>query len=975
MMDFMDTVKKPQLDWENETVFKDTVLGYINVPKAMARYLIDHEIFQRLQDVAQTGMETLYPGATHNRFCHSIGVYHLAKMAFRCFQQNVQRQHGEEIYTKVADSRASCERVWNRWRFLFESAALLHDCGHSPLSHSLEFLYDVGRSTQDAACLTKRCDEMLWGMFEGSPNFQDNFYSKGDEDGEDDQKRQLKNAYGAPHERMSAYLLIHPNGYRPALGTLIHDQLTYFDITHPELEGSAPDYGEAELFSDLEFMVRAIIGCPYDENSHFWGEEENHREIVYQLRNCVISLLHGTIDVDNIDYSIRDATSSGYKSAQVDYERLLKAETIALSFDHREKGLELRGEPFDHSLLLSSFVSEKITDETLDLSISGSATILVEWDGGKKDAQAGFRVIGTMAEDDETSGEKENQRVLHLKPGSSAHLQLKSGTLKITPRDADKNKGTQVYIRSKCLRGVIHGIIFTGNHSPKAPSGGKDLDAKIRQGKLRISSAFHKSALSVIQGALDATNFESRWIYSHHVTTYNNNFLSVFLLEMCADYYFEKDYSNLLNRLGQILEFYPRYLHETVPPVPAGIVEHQLSGTKKILQSVCRNLENQMKDQRGERVKDWLDEYPDLKNPELPQTLPNFSLNSNLEMYSLLLDAACKLGRPMPPIDNAIYGRLQGRLFATLAEIVRALRRLPTELPKGKPLQPWELEAFHADRRWVNNYNGYTMGMETMKAMLGMPDRNIVNGQSFYHTSDSNLRSMYHSLAQNASSEDKENYRDLMDAIRQSESRRYLKTMWKSHAEFHFYIQGWKQSWLERPEHGDSLVQRLFYGPDTPCSPKDGDILYMYFSDYSIKRYDGRLNQLWDDIKKTFHLDILVYVPQKIRHKTLEGNTTYIVWKNRIVTLSDLGLQASEAPSTQYFYLYYHLAENGEAGEARQELDVCDFMDFLEERLTQLENSSSPDDAYGDSNDPEKGRSGTEPTGNLDQNSSDHAQR
>lgn len=912
--------KVSKLDWDNLTVFKDSVLGYINVPKALVDKLIDHSIFQRLQDVAQTGMEFLYPGATHNRFCHSIGVYHLGKMGFRCFQQNVQRQHGEEIYRQVASSPAACERVWNRWRLLFELAALLHDCGHSPLSHSLEFLYNVGRSS-------KRCDQILCELLQNSPCFQRDFYSK------NDGAHTLKNAYGAPHERMSACMLMRQDGYRTELKELIQDQLIYFNTTHPELEDSSSDYGESEFFSDLEFMVRAIIGCPYKEDSHFWGEEEHHREIVYQLRNCIINLLHGIIDVDNIDYSIRDASSSGYKSAQVDYERLLKAETIALSYDHKD-GLVLHDEPFDNSLLLFSFISDKVEKKPLDLVVSGSVTVQVEWDDRVKESPEGFSMTGTMIEDDDVSGRKDNQRVIHLRHGSSAHLHLESGTLKIMPRDADKELGTQVYIRSGCLSGLVKGIIFAGNHLSLSQNREESLDDRIRRGKLRISPAFHKSALSVIQGALDATNFESRWIYSHHVTTYNNNFLSVFLLEMCADYYFEKSYKNLLKRLNRILKTYPRFLGGLTQSVDERMVELKLSDAREELLSVREKLGN------------GIDAYPILKNSELPKELPNFSSLGSLEIYSLLLDAFCKMCKTMPLIGNEFHSRLNNQPCATLEAVIQALRSLPTEFRCGEPLDHWEKVSFDEDRAWVKNFNAYPMGMEIMKAMIGMPECQMINGRSFFRISDSDLRSMYRSLAQNATDKERDDYSDLMEAIEQSETRCYLKTMWKSHAEFHFYIHGWKQDWLKRPEDGRSLLQRLFDTMDAPHDPENGDILYMYFSDCAVRGHNQAINDFWNEIKEKFSLNILVYVPQKIRHKELKSDQTYVIWKSRVVTLADIGIQASHAPSYQYFYLYYRLTDEK---EQNGELDVCAFMDFLRKKLLEMEKEKPSPDTYGES--------------------------
>lgn len=51
--------------------------------------LIDSAEFQRLRNIRQTGYEALYPSALHNRFVHSMGVYHLGKKAIHCFKKNV----------------------------------------------------------------------------------------------------------------------------------------------------------------------------------------------------------------------------------------------------------------------------------------------------------------------------------------------------------------------------------------------------------------------------------------------------------------------------------------------------------------------------------------------------------------------------------------------------------------------------------------------------------------------------------------------------------------------------------------------------------------------------------------------------------------------------------------------------------------------------------------------------------------------
>ncbi|MBX7120341.1 MAG: HD domain-containing protein [Gemmatimonadaceae bacterium] len=84
--------------------------------------LLDSAPFQRLRYVRQLGLAHLvYPGATHSRFEHALGAYHLARLTVR-----VLADHGELEGVPEAD------------RALVVAAALLHDIGHYPFSHALE---------------------------------------------------------------------------------------------------------------------------------------------------------------------------------------------------------------------------------------------------------------------------------------------------------------------------------------------------------------------------------------------------------------------------------------------------------------------------------------------------------------------------------------------------------------------------------------------------------------------------------------------------------------------------------------------------------------------------------------------------------------------------------------------------------------------------------------------------------------------
>ena len=88
----------------------------------LALGLVDAAPFQRLRYVRQLGLAHLvYPGATHTRFEHALGTYHLARRTLRLLQERGDLRD-------VAPDEA----------LVTSAAALLHDIGHYPFSHALE---------------------------------------------------------------------------------------------------------------------------------------------------------------------------------------------------------------------------------------------------------------------------------------------------------------------------------------------------------------------------------------------------------------------------------------------------------------------------------------------------------------------------------------------------------------------------------------------------------------------------------------------------------------------------------------------------------------------------------------------------------------------------------------------------------------------------------------------------------------------
>lgn len=108
-----------------EKVFKDPVHRYIHVRDRVIWDLIGTREFQRLRRIKQLGTTYLtFHGAEHSRFNHSLGVY--------------------EIVRRIIDDVFEGRPQWNeQQRLLSLCAALLHDLGHGPFSHSYEKVFHL----------------------------------------------------------------------------------------------------------------------------------------------------------------------------------------------------------------------------------------------------------------------------------------------------------------------------------------------------------------------------------------------------------------------------------------------------------------------------------------------------------------------------------------------------------------------------------------------------------------------------------------------------------------------------------------------------------------------------------------------------------------------------------------------------------------------------------------------------------------
>jgi HD superfamily phosphohydrolase len=199
-------------------------------------------------------MRCLFPSARHDRFIHSLGVYHLSRSVSQAINQRE-----EEKYDKLLVN--------------FQIAALLHDVGHSPFSHTLE---DNFNKTVLEDHISKLIKSNSWSA---------------------DSMSDIKKAGAAEHELMSVIVILEK--YKNHIKSLFREM-------------------EYTFRPDFEFISRAILGAQYQNKID---------DIV--TRNGLIRLLNSkAIDIDKLDFITRDSQMAGYDNTNIDIQRLLRSLVI-----------------------------------------------------------------------------------------------------------------------------------------------------------------------------------------------------------------------------------------------------------------------------------------------------------------------------------------------------------------------------------------------------------------------------------------------------------------------------------------------------------------------------------------------------------------------------------------------------------------------------------------------------------------------
>ena len=234
------------------------------------RSVIDHPLFQRLRRIKQTAfLYLVFPGASHDRFSHSIGAMHMAGLAFNSLADE---------FTSSFGPRALQPSQKDFFYGLLRLAALLHDVGHGPFSHSLEGVTNSGRPIHPTRKALLEAGDI--------PNHWISIPS------EYDKKKWL--AEPAQHEEFSIAII-----------AKMADRDGFIaGLKAQDIAALLTDW----VLPTQEFKVMDRVGP-----SGKWS-----------LRKVLKSLVTGELDCDRMDYLLRDSHYTGVPYGQYDREMILE---------------------------------------------------------------------------------------------------------------------------------------------------------------------------------------------------------------------------------------------------------------------------------------------------------------------------------------------------------------------------------------------------------------------------------------------------------------------------------------------------------------------------------------------------------------------------------------------------------------------------------------------------------------------------
>ncbi len=142
-------------------LINDPVHGFITIPNTVTFQLLETIYFQRLRRISQMAMASyVYPGATHTRFHHALGAMFLMQKALDTLKK-------KQVSISPEEEQATL------------NAILLHDIGHGPYSHALEYVMTEGINHEFfSRLIMEKLNTLFGGALDLSLQIFNNNYEK-----------------------------------------------------------------------------------------------------------------------------------------------------------------------------------------------------------------------------------------------------------------------------------------------------------------------------------------------------------------------------------------------------------------------------------------------------------------------------------------------------------------------------------------------------------------------------------------------------------------------------------------------------------------------------------------------------------------------------------------------------------------------------------------------------------------------------
>lgn len=248
----------------NKKRILDSVHGYIEIENKYFEKFIDTVYFQRLRRVEQTSVRALFPCSRHDRFVHSLGVFHIGNFILESLEKTDEFKYFPENKMQVFES--------------YKVACLLHDVGHSPFSHTFENFYD--NKNNNLSLILDNCinnqdfSSDLENVFKASPHELMSAYivatvfAKEIEDVKANVELVVRMIIGCKYKNNN-------RSFENAFIDLIHGEIIDADgIDYVLRDSLSSGYCTADV--DLERLISAIV-IHYDKKDNIWCVCYSHK--------------------------------------------------------------------------------------------------------------------------------------------------------------------------------------------------------------------------------------------------------------------------------------------------------------------------------------------------------------------------------------------------------------------------------------------------------------------------------------------------------------------------------------------------------------------------------------------------------------------------------------------------------------------------------------------------------------------------